>query len=193
MTAQSQRIALGRSFASPASARDDTLLALRRADLAGGARAPAPWCFRYTGIPFAKKGYDRAGVNCWGLVCFVFLGELGTALPRHEEAYEERHLARDAGARELAELTAIFRRHVAPDWRPIAPDALRPFDVVHIPIAGEPAHVGLYAGGCHLLHVEDAERSGRKGLSHVEDLRIGRLKARLVRAEFYRHRSREAA
>lgn len=160
--------------ATPAS---EIKRALRAAP--AGALLP-PWANDYTGIPFAPKGYDRAGCNCWGLVCLVYAERLGIALSRHEEAYDERLLSHEAKLPELRQIAAAIGARKG-DWREVAWYEARVCDVVLMPRGDALCHVGLYVGDLHILHVEE-------GCDSVcEDLRLGLMDARLKRSEIYRY------
>lgn len=143
------------------------------------ARAPlAAWAGDYVGIPFAPKGYDRAGLNCWGLACLVYAERLGIALPRGEEAYDEKLLAHGAKLPELRRLARVLNAGKS-DWREV--EQAKVFDVLLLPIGDALCHVALYVGDLHILHVEEGSETC------CEDLRSGRLDARLRRSELYRY------
>lgn len=154
---------------------------LREADRAAGARAVAPWVAGYVGIPFTEKGYDRDGLNCWGLACLVYAERLGIALPRHEELYTAQQVA--GGIGDLRSLAAIIADHAAALWEELALWEARPTDLLLLPIAAQPCHVAIYAGDRHILHVEE-------GCDSVcEDLRLGAWSSRLGRARLFRYRA----
>ena len=45
------------------------------------------WSAAYVGLPWAEKGRDRAGLDCWGLVRLVYANALLIELPSYTEAY----------------------------------------------------------------------------------------------------------
>lgn len=45
------------------------------------------WAGPYVGLPYADKGRDRAGVDCWGLVRLILAEVAGQRLPDYSEAY----------------------------------------------------------------------------------------------------------
>ena len=108
----------------------------------GGRVGEGGWTADYVGLPYADKGRDRDGVDCWGLVRLVYAELMGIELPSHADGY--------VSAAELADVTRAIRGNMRP-WSPVArPHAL---DVVLLRIAGSEAHVGLIVGGGFMLHV----------------------------------------
>lgn len=160
--------------------------ALRAADRRFATTGPelAPWVEHYVGIPFAKRGYDRAGLHCWGLVCLVYSERVRIALPRHEDAYDDNLMSGEAKLHELRLLARAIDGRKS-DWREIAWREARVLDVLLLPIGDALCHVALYAGDLHILHVEEGSETC------CEDLRLGRLDARLRRAKLYRHHAIE--
>lgn len=126
---------------------------------------------RFVGIPYADKGRGDA-VDCWGLVCRVFLELRGVALPSYAEAYET---AEDARA--IARLVA---GELEP-WQPVALGAEQPFDCVLMKECGLPRHIGVVTQPGLMLHVQ------RGGTSVIERYRAGPLRFRMV--GFYRFRT----
>ena len=100
------------------------------------------WPEAYVGLPYADKGRDRDGVDCWGLVRLVYAELMAIELPSHTQGY--------VSASELADVTRAIRGHMRP-WAPVARP--HPLDVVLLRLAGSPAHVGLIVGGGFMLHV----------------------------------------
>lgn len=41
----------------------------------------------FIGLPYADKGRDRDGVDCWGLVKLVYAEVAGIVLPDYSDAY----------------------------------------------------------------------------------------------------------
>ena len=111
------------------------------------------WTADYVGLPFVDGGRDRAGVDCWGLVCLVFADRLGITLPGYGEI----------SAAELLRVSrAMAEYRDAGPWRPVYRPAA--FDVVlmrgttehHGSLVGVPCHVGVMADGQSLLHITHA-------------------------------------
>ncbi len=100
------------------------------------------WPEAYVGLPYADKGRDRDGVDCWGLVRLVYAELLGLELPSHADGY--------VSAEELADVTRAIRGHMRP-WAPVA--RARTLDVVLLRLVGQPAHVGVIAGRGLMMHV----------------------------------------
>ncbi len=123
---------------------------------------------RFVGLPYADKGRGDA-VDCWGLVCRVFLELRGIALPSYSESY--------VTAEDRAAVAALICGELDP-WLPIAPGEEQPFDCVLMREMGFPRHVGVVTQPGMLLHVQRGETS------LIERYRAGPLKFRVV--GFYR-------
>jgi cell wall-associated NlpC family hydrolase len=107
------------------------------------------WAAGYVGIPFADVGFDRSGLNCWGLVCLVFSEQLGIDLPRHDTLT----------AAQLAGAAREIRRNAegGGPWRKVEQPI--DFDVVLMLVddpkgRAMPSHVGLAVGPGRILHAE---------------------------------------
>lgn len=124
----------------------------------------------FVGIPYADKGRGEA-VDCWGLVCRVFLDLRGIVLPTYSEAYVTA-----ADARAVASLIA---GELDP-WLPIDAGGEQTFDCVLMKECGFPRHVGIVTRPGMVLHVQRGETS------MIERYRSGPLAHRV--AGFYRFR-----
>lgn len=113
----------------------------------GGSSAVLPWHAHYVGIPFADKGRDVRGADCWGLVRLVYSNELGIELPTYGEisAFDLARVAREIGGGKDGEV-----------WVPVDRNQLRAFDVAVMRGHGvrETCHVGVMVDANHVLHVE---------------------------------------
>lgn len=100
---------------------------------------------RWLGIPFADRGRDRSGCDCWGLVRLVLKEAAGLELPAYDTEYPG-----------VADRRAVSG-HIAavvPSWQSVPPGAELPGDVVVLAIAGRPLHVGVVIARPVMLHVE---------------------------------------
>jgi cell wall-associated NlpC family hydrolase len=100
------------------------------------------WHQQYIGIPFAEKGRDATGLDCWGLVKLVYEKELGVELPGYEWAYHTTQ-DKDAIGNEIA------MERVA-GWREVETPA--PFDLVILRMQGVPMHVGVVTSAPSMIH-----------------------------------------
>ena len=41
------------------------------------------WISKYIGLPFEDKGRGPSGFDCWGIVTWIYMQELGLILPEH--------------------------------------------------------------------------------------------------------------
>ena len=102
---------------------------------------PDDWTDRYVGIPFARRGRTRAGLDCYGLVRMVYSERLGIDLP--EQQYET--------AAEAA--TCIRGERFGSQWRPVSRPA--PYDVAIVDAICRAAP-GWDRGDWHLALYVDA-------------------------------------
>jgi cell wall-associated NlpC family hydrolase len=104
----------------------------------------AEWTAKYVGLPFANRGRDRNGLDCWGLVRLVLRDVFDVELPSLDEKYER---ASDG----------VVVSHLVDMQRPILgaerTTAPHPGDVVLLQLRGLPCHVGVYVGDQCMLHV----------------------------------------
>jgi cell wall-associated NlpC family hydrolase len=158
---------------------------------------PGAWVNDYMKpfIRFVDRGRAReSGVDCWGALRLILWEQLGLMLPDFSSEYST-----DA---DRAELARLMDREKAGLWAPVwesraiqhlkplrtpreaPPNGLvRPFDGLHLPIAGDEGHVGVAAGGTTFLHAERG--SGVK----LDDWASLRWSARMARGGVYRHRA----
>lgn len=138
--------------------------------------APASdnWTDKYIGIPFTEGGRDFAGCDCGGLVLLALRLEKGvTALDFND--YGKGAFKTLRGFALLGEGIESLMH----EWLPV--DVPRAFDLVRFRYGRLPCHVGIYAGSCTFLHVEEAQGVAR--ITDMNDLSWG---PRFV--DFRRHR-----
>lgn len=126
-----------------------------------------PWIGDYVGLPFAERGRDRAGVDCWGLVCLVYRECLARDLP----SYDDRYATLDPAER--AHRDALIAEGRA-RFEAVEPGAERAFDLALFASGGHAAHIGVVVEPGRMLHVQ------RGGASVVEDYRRPAWARRLV-------------
>lgn len=100
------------------------------------------WWNAYIGTPFAEKGRDKSGLDCWGLVRLVYAEHLQIDLPSYAERY------RDTNDRET--LNALVEAEKNCKW--VAVDKPKPYDVVILTMLGLPTHVGVVVNSRQMLH-----------------------------------------
>jgi cell wall-associated NlpC family hydrolase len=119
---------------------------------------PPLWAAKYQAIPFAERGGDFSGCNCYGLIRLIFARELGITLPAHSVI-----AATDA----LRVARAVRSAARSPVWQPVELPQAKDFDVVLLASLNRArgrlhryrGHVGVMAGPRHLLHVEQGIES----------------------------------
>ena len=128
---------------------------------------------RFVGLPYADRGRDRAGVDCYGLLRLVYLEALGIELPCHAEDY----------------VTAVDRREIASliageldPWHRVEEVDARPGDALLMRNGRLASHVGVVAPRRRVLHIEASGMTSR-----LEAYDGGTLAARKV--AFYRYRA----
>lgn len=129
------------------------------------------WVGQYVGLPFRKRGLDRSGVDCYGLLRLVMGEQHGIWLPTYGEV--------PVGPR--TELRAILRATRREGWRNVERGSVQAFDGVLMSAYGTdaPLHVGVAISPTEILHIEDAHDS------IIARLSDSRVRARLI--SFHRH------
>lgn len=107
-------------------------------------RVTRSWTRDYIGLPFMPDGRDRAGIDCWGLVCLVYREQLDIELPSYSGVYTE-------ASREALRIVAGQYQSWRQNWEPV--DFPRALDVVLFRIGGLNAHVGIVIDRRHMLHI----------------------------------------
>lgn len=103
------------------------------------------WWNEYVGLPYAARGRDHAGVDCWGLVRLVYAEQFDLALPSFADDYA-------ASDREcIAELVATRQE----GW--MRAEASRSGDLVLMRILGAESHVGVVTTPGYFLHVREGQ------------------------------------
>lgn len=135
--------------------------------------APPAWTGRYVGLPFAAKGRDRAGVDCWGLVRLVLAERAGLELPAYVAGYAG---TAPADAADIARLIAGGKA----DYVAVDPAAARSLDIALFRVLGHDWHVGVIVARGWMLHVQ-------AGIDAALERHDGAAWARRL-AGVYRHR-----
>lgn len=102
------------------------------------------WYNKYIGVPFAEKGRDLQGVDCWGLVCVIYEKEFGIKLPTYVECYNS------TDDREI--LSRLIADESASHW--VEQKKPKEFDVLVLNVDGLPFHVGIYTYDRKFIHCE---------------------------------------
>jgi cell wall-associated NlpC family hydrolase len=106
-------------------------------------RIPA-WVHEYQGIPFAPRGRDRGGIDCFGLLRLVYEEQLRILLPSFTESYTT--------ALEKEEVRAAFASELPKYGRPIAAGEERCFDAIFVRPFGR-LHCGVVVARGWMLTV----------------------------------------
>jgi probable lipoprotein NlpC len=103
------------------------------------------WPAKYMGVPFAEKGRDLTGMDCWGLVQYVYAAERDIILPGYEWVYHTT-----TGDKESIGETVLEQS--SKHWKRVAEGQEREFDVVIMRMHGLPMHVGVITRPGYMLH-----------------------------------------
>lgn len=103
------------------------------------------WSDRYVGLPAAKLGRDRQGVDCWGLLRLVYWEELLIDLPSYAGDYTD-----PAERDEVSRL--INAAEARGPWQPA--HVIRPFDALVFGAGTYRTHIGVAVDRRHMLHVQ---------------------------------------
>lgn len=102
---------------------------------------------KYIGIPYADKGRDVTGIDCWGLVRLVYKDELNIDLPSFVAEYTSEDDER------IEELFAQYKE----GWESV--DKPNVGDVVVFRMLGYESHIGVVVNDKQFLHVRENQDS----------------------------------
>ena len=100
------------------------------------------WWNRYIGLPFAERGRDSNGVDCWGLVRLIYEHERGIILPSYSECYQSTN--------DREELSRIVDSERQQNWQET--NQPQELDVIILNMRGVPMHVGLVTKPGFMIH-----------------------------------------
>ena len=107
-------------------------------------------CAKYVGVPFLERGATPAGWDCWGLMHWVGVHDLGKAWPTYEEAYAR---LKDYSHTSVEMVTAAF----VGEWRRLpgpVEGCVVGFDKRGVTDETRLYHVGLVFNNTEMLHVQ---------------------------------------
>jgi sulfur carrier protein ThiS len=108
---------------------------------------------KYVGIPYAEKGRDITGLDCYGLVRLIYKNEYKIDLPSFTSEYDADDNNR------IQELLAQYKE----GWESV--DSPSVGDIVLFRIMGIESHVGLVISPTHFIHVRENQDSAIESLS----------------------------
>lgn len=94
------------------------------------------WASDFTEIQFVAHGRDRAGADCYGLVCIFYAERMGKKLPQHLDDYD--------GTNDDTAANAIQRERISGNWRRLD---LSNGDVPHL------GDLCMFRAGHHMTHM----------------------------------------
>ena len=100
------------------------------------------WVNEYIGIPFAARGRDRSGCDCWGLFRLVKAERDGIALGKFLEYDDVCDPA----------IPSLLAANLDGRWLKIPQGQEREGDGLLIRFLGEPMHVGMVVSPGYMLH-----------------------------------------
>lgn len=137
------------------------------------------WPAAYVGIPYRRRGRDRSGLDCWGLVRLVLLEQKGIELPLYDTV--DRMKPGTVAA-------AVNVERGCGDWLDVSTEDLRrEFDFLVMRTAVREAgrmvsaaiHIGIAAPGGFVLHVQEGDSAVLQPFKTLQHRIAG----------IYRHRS----
>ena len=103
------------------------------------------WWNDYIGIPYAEKGRNKSGLDCWGLVRLVYKEQYNIEIPSFAEDYEsynEKH---------IQELILIGKEN----WTKVSEPSIG--DAILLRINGLFMHVGVVVSDNQFIHVREGQ------------------------------------
>lgn len=108
------------------------------------------WAKSFIGIPFANKGRDFSGCDCWGLVRLVHAKHASIFLPSYDDDYYS--------SAEHLEISAIVAKEAAsPLWMTV--DQPQALDILWFRRGRHDAHCGLFLAPGIMLHMVEEDCS----------------------------------
>lgn len=111
---------------------------------------PPGWVADFIGIPFADRGRDEAGCDCWGLVRLVYRQRFRIVLPDHTDLYD--------ATEQVERIEGAIAAHRA-SWRRVSGPFFLDGDVALLRVSGRVAHVGMIIGFPWFLHSSEGAAS----------------------------------
>jgi len=128
------------------------------------------WEYGYLGIPYATRGRDRQGLDCYGLVVLVFREVFGVSLTSFADFDIES-----------PEIHDVWDESRGSEWVRLSDEEVAPGDVVDVILMGVP-HCGIVVDKTRMIH-------SRIGVGVVIENFARGYFCRRVKG-FYRHRAR---
>lgn len=125
----------------------------------------------YISVPFAEKGRDHSGCDCWGLVWLIYKEQFGIILPSYIDDYEDTN--------DLEKLACLMAEGKT-TWQEVPRGQEQYGDVVLIKFKGLPIHVGVILKRGLIMHIHEGIDAT------VEDYRRFTWDNRIV--GFFRHK-----
>lgn len=100
------------------------------------------WWNDYLSVPFAEKGRDRSGADCWGLVRLIYREVYGVDLPDYRELYEN--------TKDAERIKALVDDKASQHWQDV--DKPQEGDIVFVKMDGIPTHVAIVTKPGYMLH-----------------------------------------
>lgn len=111
----------------------------------------------YMHLPFAERGRDHAGVDCYGLHYLICHEQLNLAVPSYAERY--------ATTKDTDEIAAIINRERLSMWQSVTPEEVQAGDLVILRIVGRPWHCGTMLSKTKFLHIEEGANVCREDIT----------------------------
>lgn len=103
------------------------------------------WSNEYVNIPFAEKGRDKKGADCWGLVMIIYKELLGIDLPSYLEYNDTK---------DKLSISGMIIDQTIKNWEFIEEGDEQEFDCAVFNISGVPMHVGVVVSPGTMIHCE---------------------------------------
>jgi sulfur carrier protein ThiS len=108
---------------------------------------------KYIGIPYAEKGRDVTGLDCYGLVRLIYKNELKIDLPSFSAEYTQTDTAR------IEELIAQYKEGWEQTEEPVVGS------IVLFRVLGNESHIGVVVNPTHFIHVRENQDTVIESLS----------------------------